>query len=441
MTEAVKFKIISHEIARQMGLPVTSETFHQYIRKVCNYEPEALKIWKDKYEEVDADIALPKHEKDEKMRGRILTKTGILYAFTDLKASRQKDAPPKLDYQGDIGYIYPIMTDKDVGFLHGRKDVTVILSRDELTEIPKHIVLRGGSTNYIRGQKFFVCDSVWIDASEHKTLDGRVTEASPFAQSFDSYSQEVDEVIAYLANLESRNKNTPRSWFNLSTEDREGIDRYKIGRVKMLGKLTLSTIDQIIKLYDEEASPSKRRDDDSYFNVTLDQRLRTFVDMLRTERWKLKIAALTYPIGGSHERVISGMVRYPTTLLTEEQNDERLEFEAVDAATATERTKELRDMGIPEILRVQNKKISEISDNQLALLTMMLRSVSRFVHHTSYRSWKLPLTPSGAIVAIRNEFSEIDGPKVYKDYGYRMIENALTNAIGITTGNKIYIPN
>ena len=443
LSEAFKFNVGAREIAKEMGLPVTSPEFHKYILSAFDTAAkdyhDAQKRWMKKYAEIDELMVLPE-QREAEMAGRILTKTGILYALTELKASRQKDAPPELDYQGDIGYIHPIMSDKEIGFLHVKKDTTLIFIRDKITDAPGYLVLRGCEQKYIKGQRFFVYEPVGIEPSEHPTLDGRVTQDSPFAKSFDKYTQEVNEGVSFLAEIDKRNKNTPRSWVNLSANNKEGNDKYKRGRAKMVAKLALGTIDQIIKIYDDEASSKLAKEGESYFNVSSDYSLRSFVDKLRAERDKLKIGALLYCIGGSHERAISGMATYPTVLLPWEIQQERLEYEAVDAASAAERTKDLRDMGLPDILRIQNENISEISNEQLALLTMMYRSIVRFVHHTSYRSWKTPLTSSEAILAVRNEFPDIfvGGQDLYRDHGFKMIDNALTNLIGLTTGKQIY---
>ena len=146
------------------------------------------------------------------------------------------------------------------------------------------------------------------------------------------------------------------------------------------------------------------------------------------------LAALTYSNGGSLTRANSETPKYPTRRLTPLANKHRVENEREDGAKATAAYAELRERGVPTLISVQDRSLSELQaaqGYQLAMQTMILRMALRYVHHRSHRPWKLPSpAPEAAIAAIDGELSDIvqDG-KIRNPY-FALVKDAFLRTLG-----------
>ncbi len=458
LTEYVKDHVVAREILKEEGklkeVPRKDnkaiECEIKLIRKIKDKwggdvpkrHRKLKEFYEKKYAKIDGEVAQISGEP----RGRIVTKSGITFDNVELNVTK---TPAKngivevnRDPQGAATYLMSRLTDK-AGPLGGKKDIILFASYNKIKNLPKNITFQDLGKTAIHGMVYRLYQTWSVDNYNHPTFDGRIPEESSIIQKLESYKKEINKQVCFLKKLQKKKRDASLPWLNVTSDGKENIDYYKNGRSLMTTTFVLAIMDEVTKIYKEELKKktNKKAQAEEVFDllgdVYKDATLTGFIDTLEKARKNMIIAALVYSNGGTLSRAQSDTPKYATRKLKPEDNLSRIVNERKGVYYSTSDYSELVKLGIPELLNVQDKNISEIRDHngyELAMKAMILKMASRYVHHRSYRSWKLPAeTAEDAIFKIREELYYLINPngKGYFDRNFELIDWALTNALGI----------
>ncbi len=458
LTEYVKDHVVARELLKQSGEMSgdTAADKKAVDRKIAELRaikdrwgddvPSEQRQLKETYESLHVKIDGEIQKLGEGKRGRIASKGAIAWDTIKFMVSKEiVEGEPDLDRdpEGGAEYLMSRLADK-LGPL--RKDSIFIASyaTNPVLEPPPHFTWKYHGVRELHGQRFHLYETWGVDNFMHPTFDGRITENSPLAKNLDQYRGEIFAVRDYLRTLETKYRDAGLPWLDVTSDQREGTDRYKNGRALMVAAVTLGMMDAIIDIYTAHMKvhtmrpPSEHDDSFSYLtDVTKDHILTDLVEHLGGNRNKMIIAALTYSNGGTLSRAHSETPRYPTRRLSPQNNQLRLNNERKSAVDSTSDYQELREQGIHDLLSLQSRPITEITVNhgtRLAMKTMILTAATRYINLTSYRAWKLPAQGlEAAVQTIRQEHPDLMQPDGtgYNDRYFELIDHALTQAVGL----------
>lgn len=456
LTEYIKDYIVAVEILKaERKLPTGPDErenqigeFIGHLRKIKEvFEddvPLDLRELKQKYEKEYSKIDSEISERLGEKRGRLIAKSGLVFGNTVIKVSRSDLFHyPIPDFQGAIPYLESALRVKSSGPLSGHKDKIIIASYNPIDNFPPHMIFINQGEQSFGQQRYHQYQTLGVDNFGHPTFDGRIPQNAPLSNKLPKYRDEVSGAIKILEALEDKYVDSSLPSINVSADER--TDRYKNGRTSMMSVISLAVIDEIIKIYDGVVSEYKNQNSavmshELWYltNVEFASSIREFMNHLKdpsgTFRQNILFASLLYNIGGSIARATSRKTpQYATRRLSPENNAVRLQTEAANAYTISNNYTELQQRGIPDMLKIQNTSLSQVGFNKEVFAALILKWANRYVHHMSYRAWKTPVdSPEQAVVAIRKELSDLMDEKGYKDRMHWLVENALTNVLGIT---------
>lgn len=468
LTEYIKDHVAAREILKQErslsgDIPIDDELVQKKLLEVRKVKdlwddqvPEESRALKDAYEleyaKVDRKIESGISDAKWEDRGRIPMKAGIAIDNMKIWVSKitdeEGDPETQRFVEGDVKYLIARLTAKD-GPLGGQRDVIKVASY-KVIRLPPFIKHSEGETRTVANSTFFVYDTFGVDNAKHPTFDGRIPDKSPLAKKLQQHRGEVGKELEFIRILQDKDRDASRPWLDVTIEKREGGDRYKNGRSLMVAKTVLGIVDEVIQIYERYTSRIKRKtgenpktlDEFAYLrDLSKAYALSQSVKAIGASRRQMVVAALLYSNGGSLLRVNTPTPKYPTRRLTPDNNRLRIEGEREEIYKAASKYPELVDIGIPEIMQVQDLPLSRIREKygyELALKTMILRIATRYVHHTSYRSWKPRINSEEALRAIRNELADIVRPDGtgYDDRNFEIVDHALRRILKI--GNITY---
>jgi len=467
MTEDVKDFLVAWEMlkerARNSDKPIKIsdndvQEMVSELRKIKDlwYEsvPKKYRALKDSYERLYATIDSEVAQVHGERRGRIPTKAAITYGITKIGVAKEMDPETKevdrtIKVEDETIYLMPRLTDK-MGPLGGKKDIILIASYKPIPKLLPEFMKFGEEKEItVANTKFYLYETWGVDNFKHPTFDGRLPQGSPLLEKETMYASEVLRARDILNELQNKYRDRSLQFLDVTSDEREGTDRYKSGRSLMVSLVALGVIDEVVKLYDEykrlkanavdeQSSQHRELSLGYFFDVEKDATFTNFVETLKKERENILLVALTYSNGGSLLRPTSDTTaKYPTRKLKPEDYLATRVSERDAAFSATNKYDELVKRNVPKYLSVQDQKISEIRSThgyELTLTTLILRMSTRYIHHRSYRAWKLPVaTAEDAMYAIRNELSGIISPNGsgYTDNYFQLIDHAFTRALGI----------
>lgn len=452
LTEYVKdhvaSRVLLHQASELTGNPKIDEA---RIEGKCR-EIRAIKdVWGDNvqkeyrelkaaYESAYSTIDRQIQAISEGKRGRIVTKAAIAWGTLEFRVSKEElegEIDIDRDPEGGATYLISRLTDK-IGPT-GRD--RIIIGSYHPVDPPAFVTWKDHGVMSLFGQTFRLYETYGIDHFQHPTYDGRLPKGSPLQANVQKYRAEIESARISLRELEEKYRDAAVPWLDPTVDEREGTDRYKNGRSLMVATITLGMIDAVIDIYHEfirRYTTAGQSSEYGYLSdVQTDATFTGLVEKLQKEREPILTAALMFSNGGTLSRANSNTPKYATRRLKPYDNMLRIANERKGAASAASDYPELVARHIPGILGVQDQPITQIRNKhgyELAMIVWMLRMATRYVHHLSYRSWKLPLeTPEEAVYAIRREQPDLIHPQGnYYDRYFRLIEHGLTNALGIT---------
>ncbi|MBI1969279.1 hypothetical protein HYS48_01180 [Candidatus Woesearchaeota archaeon] len=418
-----------------------------------NNVPRERKGEKERYEELYAKLDKEIEGLSREIRGRLPTRGGIAHGnleFTVTKSEYAENGKASIemdrDPAGPVRYLFTRLTDKG-GPLAGQKDRILIAAYDPLPP-PQHFTWKELGETWVGNNKFLLYETWGIDHFNHPTFDGRIPDGSPLLKNLEQYRAEVLRERDFLRNLQMKKRDFSIPWLDVTHELREGTDRYKNGRTLMVTALVAGMLDAMHAIHQEylqmvHSIEEGHLEGFPYLHGFLqDERLTSFMQWLGNNRKTMLLAALTYSNGGAIARANSDTPKYPTRKLYPEANQTRIASERKAAVLSTSDYTELSDLGVPDILAVQDKPISQIKKedgHERAMQALILRFASRYIHHRSHRPWKLPLqTAEAAMEAADRELSDIIQDGRMQDRYLLLVKDAFLRTLGLHLPPGIY---